>query len=245
MGLHCGVFAPRYLVEGWVEDAVGDAKLLGRRVLLVLGGGFRLVPRLLGDRVESIPGRLTTIRAWRLRGADASILALAAGPHYVEAAMAVACEAGVEEAYAVGWCGSLRRSVGIGDVVVAYAAVRGEATSDAYAPPGYPAVADPRLAARLYEAVKAAGLRAHLGIVYTTASHLREERLPEEWGGLAHCVECEVSTFYVIASRIGLPAAAALVVSDSLVEARRDPRATHEATARLIEAILPLLARPR
>lgn len=55
--------------------------------------------------------------------------------------------------------------VRMGDLVIADAAIRGEATSSAYAPTGYPAAGDYELGAALRAAAGAAGARWHAGLV--------------------------------------------------------------------------------
>src|SRR5438876_1423383 len=65
----------------------------------------------------------------------------------------------------VGTTGSIQKGVGFGDLVIATAAVRDEGTTPGYVPLGYPAVADFELVAAMLAAAKAAGQRAHAGIV--------------------------------------------------------------------------------
>lgn len=78
----------------------------------------------------------------------------------------------------VGTSGSFRSDrVPAGDVVIATAAVRDEATSNAYAPPEFPAVASPILVRTAREAATVLGIgnRVHSGIVHTKDSlHARE-----------------------------------------------------------------------
>ncbi|NPA97933.1 MAG: hypothetical protein GXO43_00990 [Crenarchaeota archaeon] len=67
-----------------------------------MAADFRLVPKNLGDIVEDVSGSLHTIRVWKLKDADASIIALAGGSAYVEAVMAMLCLSNVEKIYAMG-----------------------------------------------------------------------------------------------------------------------------------------------
>lgn len=55
--------------------------------------------------------------------------------------------------------------VRMGDLVIADGAIRGEATSAAYVPAGYPAVGDHELGSALRAAAAAAGARWHAGLV--------------------------------------------------------------------------------
>jgi len=235
--------SPDYWIRCWVEDGVkdGDPSKLGRVALLILGGGFSLVPRILGDSIDDISGAFTTIRIWRLRDVPASIIAMGGGPSYVESTMAILCQSPVERVYAIGWCGSLKRGVEIGDVVVAYAAVRGDTTSGRYVPPEYPAVADPMDAISVFNYLKSRGFRVHLGLVYTTSSHMREGEIREQWKELVHCIECEVATLYTIASLLRIPTVATLVVSDSLLDERRDPKSVASVTSELLKTFIDFI----
>jgi len=228
-----------YWIRCWVEDGLRDRdpKKLGKIAILILGGGFTLIPRALGDSVDDISGAFTTIRVWRLRDADISLLAIGGGSWYVEAALAMLCQSPVERIYALGWCGSVKKDVDIGNIVVAYAAIRGDAASPRYVPLEYPATSDPIDAVDLFRYLKSKGFRTHLGYVYTTSSHMREREILEQWKDLACCIEGEVATLYTIASLLRIPATAALVVSDSLLEERRDPRKTASVTNSLLKAI--------
>ena len=242
----CSIFrSPRYWIHGWLQDGVrdGDASLLGKVSVIVFGGGFQLIPRLLGNRIEDVSGRIHAIRVWRLRDAPVSLFATAGGPHYVEAVLSILCWSSVRLVYAMGWCGALTEELNTGDVIVAYAAVRGDATSDWYVERGYPAVADPVEAFELAEALGKAGLRTRLGIVYTTSSHMNEKEVVKTWRDKALCVECELATLYTILSLAKIPVAAALVVSDSLVRERKGGREVWEVSRKLIRILVEHVAR--
>ncbi len=77
----------------------------------------------------------------------------------------------------VGTAGGLQPGIGIGDLVIATAAVRDESTSDAYVPRGFPAVADPWLVAALCRAAERLGLadRAHCGVLHSKDSFYGRE----------------------------------------------------------------------
>ncbi|MBU7014324.1 MAG: nucleoside phosphorylase [Theionarchaea archaeon] len=66
----------------------------------------------------------------------------------------------------VGTCGALQENIDIGDLVIPLASCRGEGTSSRYAPPEFPAVADPDVVGSLRKAAPA----AHVGIVWTDDS---------------------------------------------------------------------------
>ena len=230
--------SPDYLIKCWAEDGLinGDTSLLGRKTLLILGGGFSLVPKVLGDIVEDVSGSLHTIRVWRLKEADASIIALAGGSAYVEAVMAMLCLSSVEKIYAMGWCGSLDEEIRPGDILIAYAAVRGDGTTCRYVDPEYPAVADPVHVIDLYHKLRTYGLRPKLSIIYTTSTHLREKEILEKWKGKAQC-----SVLYIISRLLGIPSVAALVVSDTLVHKYRDVYSTVNVAEKLLKILVEIM----
>jgi len=70
----------------------------------------------------------------------------------------------------VGTTGSLRREIGIGDLVISAAAVRLDGASKAYIFPEYPAVASYEVILALIEAAESLGARYHVGITASTDS---------------------------------------------------------------------------
>ncbi len=113
----------------------------------------------------------------------------------------------------VGTCGGIKLDVKSGDIVIATGAVRYEHTSFEYAPPEFPAVGDPDLAAALRASARSLGYVFHMGIVQSKDSfygqHSPESmpvsyELKEKWeawkrlGVLAS--EMETAAIFVIAS---------------------------------------------
>ncbi len=74
-------------------------------------------------------------------------------------------ELGVHTLLRVGTCGALQREVKMGDLVIAYAAVRSEGTPDGYVPKEYPAVASLDVVNALVEAAQAAKAPYHVGLM--------------------------------------------------------------------------------
>lgn len=122
-----------------------------------------------------------------------------------------------------GACGGVGEEVAVGDLVVPSGAVRGEGTSRYYAPPGYPAICDPGLAAALWREL---GSRAaHRGVVYTTDAGYRQgAELYEELAGMVVGVECECAGAAVVAARLELRLAAVLFVTDNVTLPRAEDR---------------------
>jgi len=124
----------------------------------------------------------------------------------------------------VGTSGSLQSHVGLGDIVIAAAAVRDDGTTKTYVPAEYPAVASYEVVAALAEAARQLGYRHHTGVVHSKDAFFIEtpERLParlwaEErlrtWiraGVLATEMEC--STLFTLASIRGVRSGAVLAV---------------------------------
>ena len=80
----------------------------------------------------------------------------------------------------MGWCGSLDENIRPGDILIAYAAVRGDETTGHYISLEYPAVADPLHVIDLYHKLRRFGLRHKLAMIYTTSTYLREKEILEK-----------------------------------------------------------------
>jgi uridine phosphorylase len=78
--------------------------------------------------------------------------------------------AGVHTCVRVGTTGSIQPDLDLGDLVIPYACVRRDGTSDAYIGPEYPAAAHPHALMALMQACENLGYRYRLGIGYTTSS---------------------------------------------------------------------------
>ncbi|MEZ0248135.1 MAG: uridine phosphorylase [Thermoproteus sp.] len=118
----------------------------------------------------------------------------------------------------VGTTGALRRDVKIGDLIIAWAAVRWDGASRWYAPPEYPAVAHWAVLNALVKAAEGLGVRHHIGIVASTDSfYIGQERpghkgyMPPWARGLVETLralnvlsfEMETATIFTLASIYG------------------------------------------
>jgi uridine phosphorylase len=125
---------------------------------------------------------------------------------------------GAQNVIALGWCGSLRPEVRIGDLIVPDSAYSEEGTSAHY-PMAEP---EPRPAAALYRTIKnllnAAGLKFHHGRVWTTDAIYRETRGKVQAYGAQGmlAVEMEISALFTVARYRKVALAGMLVVSDEL-----------------------------
>ncbi len=120
-------------------------------------------------------------------------------------------ELGVHTVLRVGTCGALQPEVKMGDLVIAYAAVRSEGTPDGYVPKEYPAVASLHVVEALRDAAEAAGVPYHIGVMRSVDalySDLVPDQMPRRdlraeldmWtraGVIGN--DMETSTLYVVA----------------------------------------------
>jgi uridine phosphorylase len=79
-------------------------------------------------------------------------------------------EAGVHTCVRVGTTGCVQPDIELGDLIIPYACVRHDGTSDSYIEPGYPAAAHPYVTMALIQACESLGYRYRLGIGYTVSS---------------------------------------------------------------------------
>lgn len=169
---------------------------------------------------EQVPLDETTDRiVYQLRGASAPLTLMYSGMGAPAAAntLEMAAANGARRVVMFGACGGVDQRVGVGDLIVATGGVRGEGTSDYYAPPGYPAAFDPVLTTRLWEeARRAQDVTSHLGVVYTTDAGYRQgTEVYEQYDGLIVGVESECAAAAVVAARLGLSVGALLFCTDN------------------------------
>ncbi len=161
------------------------------------------------------------------RGVPMGVVSAGIGGPSISIAIEELAAVGVRTFLRVGTSGVVSPEVRAGDLVISTAAARYEATSRAYAPPGYPAVADPDVVAALTEAAVGAGVRFHRGITATVETFYLDQGRPGFGGYLPFGadrsafrlrrlgilnVEMECATLFTIASIYGLRAGAVLTV---------------------------------
>lgn len=143
------------------------------------------------------------------------ILALSTG--IGGASMGIALEElhniGITAAIRIGSSGALQSHIGLGDLILASAAVRDDGTSCAYAPLSFPAVADPQLFALCTQSVRELGIPYHIGLVRSHDSFYtdREEQLCQEWSSRGVLgADMETAALYTIAALRGIRAVSVL-----------------------------------
>jgi uridine phosphorylase len=123
---------------------------------------------------------------------------------------------GARKFIAVGWCGSLRQDVRIGDIVLPSGAISEEGTSAHY--PVVECIPSSELVESLKSALALTGLVIHEGKVWTTDAPFRETRAKlkafHSQGVLS--VDMETSALFSVSRFRGVDLAVALVVSDDL-----------------------------
>jgi uridine phosphorylase len=177
---------------------------------------------------EAVPLDETTDReVFQLTGAPSPVTLIYSGMGSPAAAngLEMAAAAGARRVVVFGACGGVIEEVGVGDLVVATGAVRGEGASAYYAPSGFPAAFDPVLTARIWEAVGGAGRPAHRGVVFTTDAGYRQgPEIYEDCAGLVIAVESECAAVAVVGARLGLVAGALLFCTDNVVQPKAEDR---------------------
>jgi uridine phosphorylase len=130
---------------------------------------------------------------------------------------------GVTSFIRVGSSAGLQPGIEPGDLIVSHGSLRNDGTSDAYAPKGYPAVPDLRIALTLedvaHELAPERGFRVHAGINATNDAFYAET--PEFIAGLSKLgltnIEMESAAMYVVARQRDLRAGMICACSSNLV----------------------------
>jgi len=126
---------------------------------------------------------------------------------------------GVRSVLGVGWCGSVKAGVEIGDVILPFGSFSEEGTSSHYAPVGNCKFPDePRWFRYIEAGLSGSGLRIHRGSVWTTDAPYRETVFKvlfyESKGAIG--VDMETSAVFRLALCRGIALRMILLVSDTL-----------------------------
>jgi DeoD family purine-nucleoside phosphorylase len=179
---------------------------------------------------EAPDGRPLTIQSTGMGGPSAAIV------------IAELADLGARTLLRVGTCGALDASLALGDLLIVTEALAADGTSRALGA-GDRVAPDPGLLARVLDA--AGPDRARGPIVTSDLFYDGPEGLEEEWRAQgARAVEMETATLFALASRRGLHAGSALIVSDTVLPSRRriDTEALHDAERRLGELAVAALS---
>lgn len=162
----------------------------------------------------------------RINGSCITLIYSGMGSPVTANALEKAAANGVRRLVLFGACGGTVEQVQVGDLIVPSGAVRGEGTSRYYMPSSFPAVPDVELSFRLLASARnRTGTNVHQGFVYTTDASYRQG--PEVYGqheGAVIGVDCECSAAFVVASALGLRAAAIFFCTDNILSKDRANR---------------------
>ena len=138
------------------------------------------------------------------------------------------CAAGVETLVRVGSCGSLQKTVELGDIVIAAGAVRGDGASPRYVPEDFATLPHPRVVEALARAADSLKVPVHHGRVFTTDALFQET--PELVADLERqqiaAIDMVTAAFLTVAQVKNAGAGAILAVSDECLTGKlgfRDP----------------------
>ena len=223
-----------YLTERFLRLPDGSLPHMG-----VKGGGD-VAPYVL---LSGDPGRVEKIKTWldkaeavgrergyvaytgSYRGTPVTLASSGVGAPSVAIAVEELALAGGRVFIRVGSCASIAEDIPIGDVVIGTAGVRDEGLSHTYAPPIYPAIADPDVVAALRATAEAESTPYHLGLVRSTDSFYEGERKVEiidQWRDLRVLVfEMESSALFTVAMVRGLRSGSILVPGSNLVTGQK------------------------
>ncbi len=217
---------PQYLLESVRKLMVhnGDLSLLSDYIVVGLGGGFNILPKLLEDS-RDVSGYASTIKTYTgyYHNTRISVIAMGGGPSYAEWVVALAHMKNAKALIGVGWCGGLQEYIEIGDVVIPIATIRDENTSTHYVSSNFPAIANPRLVnialEKIPSRISVIGSKIWTGITVTTSAMLAEtrERIESWRNQKALCVDGETSVIYTLSYLAGIPSITLLAVSDSVL----------------------------
>ncbi|MDE1819582.1 MAG: nucleoside phosphorylase [Euryarchaeota archaeon] len=191
----------------------------------------------------------------RYHGAELGVVSSGIGGPAMSITVEELARLGVRTILRVGSCGALQSGMRLGDLVVTKAAVRFDGASQAYAPPGYPASADPEAYLALMDCAEELRVRHHGGITASFDTFYVGQARPGYQGFLpsAHrammeelrrlrvvSVEMEAATLLTVANVYGLRAGVVCAVysvgdRDALVPAGEEQaiRVANEAARRL------------
>jgi uridine phosphorylase len=176
---------------------------------------------------EALLDETTDRLVYQLTGAPSETTLIYSGMGSPAAANALemAAASGARRIVVFGACGGVVEKVGIGELVVATGAVRGEGTSAYYAPAGFPAAFDPMLVAQLWASAARTEVECHRGVVFTTDAGYRQgPEIYEDCNGLVVAVESECAAIAVVAARLGLRAGALLFCTDNVTLPQKKDR---------------------
>jgi len=161
------------------------------------------------------------------KGKDFGVCSTGIGGGSTEIAVVELARLGVRIMVRTGGCGAVRKDIACGDFILNSGAVRWGGSSSCYAPPEFPAVADPGILMTLASACDRLGLRRHIGVGATSDSYyegqarnaapdrtprIGEERMTFLKEARVLNLDMETETLFTIGYLLGVRTANILVV---------------------------------
>lgn len=194
---------------------------LGRTALIVASeGDLGLILRQ-NNTIERYRRRLYMSRMYRVPTEKSyyTMVGPVLGAPYAAMAVETLIAWGVEKILFFGWCGAVRQSVSIGEVVVPESALIDEGTSPNYSDrQDLPAIANSQMLATIKGELRIRDHHFHSGPVWSTDAVYREtaEKVRHFRAKGALGVEMETAAIFSVARFRSVAAGAVLIVSDEL-----------------------------
>jgi uridine phosphorylase len=124
---------------------------------------------------------------------------------------------GVKKAIFLGYCGSIRGTIGIGEVILPTHAIREEGTSYHYLQKGINCYADEEIQSLLHEGLMECGIEPHVGMCWTTDALYREtaEKIRRYRSEGILGVDMESSAVFCLGIYQNIRVGSAMVVTDT------------------------------
>ena len=166
-----------------------------------------------------------------LNGEKVSVTSTGMGCPSTAIAVEELAMAGADTFIRVGTSGRMQEYIKLGDLIIAWAAIRDEFTSQQYEPLAYPAVADHDVTLALRQAARERGMRHHVGICQSKDSFYGQHEpetmpiareLQDRWNawvmGGALASEMEASTIFVVSRVLGCRAGGIMIYGGTHVD---------------------------
>ncbi len=208
------------------------------------GRARRIAERFDGKRLVA-ENREYVLYTGTYRGVEVSVCSTGIGGPSAAIALEELIRVGGRNFIRVGSCGGRQEDIPIGSLIVVTGAFRGDGTSLAYLPLGFPAVADLEITNGLVRAAHALGYEVVVGLGYTRDAYYVQDRelnlILKEAGVVAADNEC--STLFVVGSRRRVKVGAILATDSNIWLPEQPPleereRLFREGEKRAIEVAL-------
>lgn len=194
---------------------------LGRVALIVASEGDLGLISSQHESIKRLNRKLYMSRIYRVQTQTAffTMVGPILGAPYAAMVVETLIAWGIEKILFLGWCGAVRQTVSIGEVIVPESALFDEGTSPSYTDrQDLPALADSQMLATIRSELRIRDRRFHSGPVWSTDAVYREtvEKVRHFRAKGALGVEMETAAIFSVARFRNAAAAAILIVSDEL-----------------------------